>query len=152
MRARGTDELAVTHLDRVIAACVREDAAEARRLVKAPQYSKFDLREEDHRTLAWVVRTGRYDAVPLLLEAGCDPTIADRDGETPLHLAVRVNSIQTMDVLLRAGAAVDALDFDAATPLDIAVSHPREAAQGSTRPETPGSGGARDFSRCKAGA
>ncbi len=80
------------------------------------------LRDNDHRMLAWAIRTGRYPAVPLLLEAGLDPDVPDNDGETPLHLAVQSGAVETVDALLRSGASVDEANFDAQTPLEIALS------------------------------
>jgi ankyrin repeat protein len=59
----------------------------------------------------------------LLLEAGVDFDLAAKDGETPLHLAVRGGSVETVDELLRAGALVDARNFDSESPLDIALTH-----------------------------
>src|SRR5262249_48099945 len=116
------DDSAVTEVDRAIAACLNDDRLELNRLLAASR-SKAALREEDHRMLAWAIRTGRYYAVPLLLHAGLNPNVADKDGETPLHLAVRSNAMHTVDDLLRAGASLDAGNFDAQTPLDIAVAH-----------------------------
>jgi ankyrin repeat protein len=62
--------------------------------------------------------------VPLLLEAGLDPNVSDRDGETPLHLAVKARAMETIDALLAAGAKLDIRNFEAQTPLDTAVALP----------------------------
>lgn len=109
---RGADDRAVTDADRVIADCMN---------AKTPSL-RPPLNEEDHRMVAWAIRTARYHAVPLLLDAGCDPNVADRDGEFPLHLAVRANSGESVEVLLRAGARVDTRNFEAETPLDVALA------------------------------
>jgi hypothetical protein len=89
LRRRGVDDSTVTDVDRVIAAGVAGDADELRRLLAQSSSAKAALREDDHRMLSWVIRTGRYHAVPLMLAAGLDPNVPDKDGETPLHLAVR---------------------------------------------------------------
>src|SRR5689334_1732549 len=78
--------------------------------------------DEDHRMLPWAIRTRRYHAVPFLLDAGCNPNIADRNGETPIHLAIRGNSKETVDALLAAGAHVDVQNFDGETPMDVALA------------------------------
>jgi ankyrin repeat protein len=122
LRRRGADDTEVTDVDRLIAACVNQDRAEFQRLLAQSSDLGIALRDHDHRMLAWTIRTGHYRAVPLLLEAGLDPNVPDGDGETPLHLAVRANSMETVDALLRTGAWVNARNFDAETPLDVAVA------------------------------
>ena len=129
LRRRGTDDPLVTGVDRVIFACMHPDHAKLRRFLAASSYSKAALQDEDHRMLAWAVRSRRYEAARLLLEAGLDPNVADRDGETPLHLAVRSNALETVDALLQAGALTDARNFNAETPLDLAVAHADENAR-----------------------
>ncbi len=114
LRRRGIDDSVLSDVDRAIAACINGGRAELHGLLP--------LDEDDHRMLAWAIRTGRNNAVPLLLQIGLDPNVPDKDGETPLHLAVHAGSIETVDVLLRAKAGVDARNFDAETPLDVAVA------------------------------
>jgi ankyrin repeat protein len=122
LRRRGLDDAVLTDVDRVIAAGIENDAGAVRHVVAQLQDLKAAFREDDHRMLAWAARTGRYPTIPLLLEAGLNPDIPDRDGETPLHLAVRAKSPETVDLLVRVGARVDALDFDAQRPLDLALT------------------------------
>src|SRR5207247_1363519 len=120
--------------DRVIGACVTGDHGELHRLLEASPLWKRALCEGDHQVVAWAVRTGHHEAVPLLLDAGLDPNVPDNDGETPLHLAVRAASLQLADIVLRAGAAVDVRNFDAQTPLEIARALPdAEARERLTR-------------------
>jgi len=119
LRRSGIDDSALTDVDRAIAACINGERTELHGLLP--------LGEDDHRMLAWAIRTGRYSAVPLLLETGLDPNVPDKDGETPLHLAVRAGLMETVDVLLRAGASVDARNFDLETPLDAAVARRDDA-------------------------
>ncbi len=114
LRRRGIDDSVLSDVDRAIAACINGGRAELHGLLP--------LDEDDHRMLAWAIRTGRNNAVPLLLQIGLDPNVPDKDGETPLHLAVHAGSIETVDVLLRAKAGVDSRNFDAETPLDVAVA------------------------------
>jgi len=115
LHRRGLDDALLTDVDRVIAAGIENDAG-------AVGHVKAALREDDHRMLAWAVRTGRHQAIPLLLEAGLNPDTPDKDGEKPVHLAVRAQSLETLDLLLRAGTPVDALNFDAQRPLDLALT------------------------------
>jgi len=122
LRRRGTDDAAVTSVDRVIGACVTGDREALQHLLKESRYSKSELRDNDHRMLSWAIRTAHHTAIPLLLEAGLDPNVPDNDGETPLHLAVRAASMELVDILLRAGAHVDIRNFDVETPLEVALA------------------------------
>jgi len=115
LHRRGLDDAILTDVDRVIAAGIENDAG-------AVGHVKAAFRDDDHRMLAWAIRTGRHQAIPLLLEAGLNPDTPDKDGEKPVHLAVRAQSLETVDLLLRAGAPVDALNFDAQRPLDLALT------------------------------
>src|SRR6185295_8834878 len=108
-------ESGVTILDRLLGASIDADDATFRSL---PPLQTESLGDNDHRTLAWAIRSGRNHAVPMLLRAGLDPNIADRDGQTPLHLAVRAADLQTTDTLLQAGAKVDERNFESQTALD----------------------------------
>ena len=113
LRRRGADDAALSVGDRVIGACIAGNRAGVRRVA--------NLSEEDHRMLPWAIRNGRGSSVPLLLEAGLDPNVADTDGETPLHLTVQSAALETVDALLKAGAKVDLRNFDSLTPMDFAL-------------------------------
>ncbi|MGO4744591.1 ankyrin repeat domain-containing protein [Serratia quinivorans] len=54
--------------------------------------------------LATAVLAGREEQVRLLLVAGADVTLSDRLGDTPLHLAAKINAPQLALMLLQAGA------------------------------------------------
>ncbi len=54
--------------------------------------------------LAAAVMAGRQDQVMMLLAAGADPNLPDRLGDTPLHLAGKINAPELALLLLRAGA------------------------------------------------
>ena len=61
----------------------------------------------------------------MLLEAGHDPDIGDRDGFVPLHLAAQQGNVEVVEVLLAAGATVDAVNKYGNTPLFVAVFNSR---------------------------
>ena len=63
---------------------------------------------------------GRPDAVMTLLANGADPRVADGEGHTPLHHAVRSSDPGVAALLRDAAADVDALDNDGRSPLAIA--------------------------------
>jgi ankyrin repeat protein len=108
----GADDAAVTPADRLIGACVRGD----------PLPAKVVLRDDDHRMLGWALRSGHLDAVPRMLAAGLDPNVQDKEGESPIHLAVRAADGPTIEALLLAGASVNARNFDDQTALDVALA------------------------------
>jgi ankyrin repeat protein len=82
----------------------------------------------------------RYDrVVKVLLAAGADPNAATKPGvetgafmrdcrtrgETPLHRAAAVGTVETVRLLLKAGARVDAKDVNGDSPLSWASWHRR---------------------------
>ena len=111
LERRGITDAVLTPADRAIAAALHGEPA-------APAA----FTQEDHRVLAWAIRTRRFAAVPRLLALGLDPDVADKDGETPLHLAARAAHQPTIEALLAAGARRDARNYDARTPFDSATS------------------------------
>ena len=125
LRRRGADDAEVTAVDRMIAAAVTEDRPALQRLVAGTGPDRRRVfGGDDHRMLSWVVRQGHLAAVPLLLELGLDPDVADKEGDRPLHLAARAAALPTVETLLAAGAAVDGRDFDGKTALERALALP----------------------------
>ena len=65
-------------------------------------------------------RLGR--ARTLLLEEGASPDVLDSLGRSPLHLAVKFESIQIVILLLDHGASPNSTTFKGDTPLHFAVN------------------------------
>ncbi|CAM9931716.1 unnamed protein product [Scytosiphon promiscuus] len=65
-------------------------------------------------------RGGYVGVVRLLLENGCPPNVANRDGSTALHGAAYHGRIDTIDLLVRSGADLEAVGR-VGTPLDYAA-------------------------------
>jgi len=57
-----------------------------------------------------------------LFMQGAPVNIADKNGFTPLHLAVQMNSFECVMVLINAGADVNATTLSGVTPLYLAVA------------------------------
>ncbi|KAH0268440.1 hypothetical protein KCU91_g9407, partial [Aureobasidium melanogenum] len=72
------------------------------------------------------VKSGRRDAVKMLLGFGSNCKAANRDGDTPLHLASAKGYADMVVVLLRAGAQVSARGPLQNTPLHYAAYHGHE--------------------------
>jgi ankyrin repeat protein len=118
LRQRGASEAELGDVDRVIAACVRLDADEAHRLADAGTKRRY--RYTDHLMLSWAM-ANQPAALPLLLEAGLDPNVADPDGETPLHRAVASGDEGAISALRAAGASPEVRDFRGRTPFGAPV-------------------------------
>jgi uncharacterized protein len=59
--------------------------------------------------------------IRFLLQKGTNPNIANRKGETPLQIAVRLNYVDGVEELIKGGADVDIADAQGETPLMTAV-------------------------------
>jgi ankyrin repeat protein len=129
LRSRGATGSSVMPVDRAIGACVGGDESALDAVLRNYPHLAQGFGNDDHRMLAWAIRTGRSNAVKLLLNTGLDPNVADRDGQTPLHLAVSVNSLVLVDTLLRSGAKLDTPDFEDRTPLDLALGRDQRLVQ-----------------------
>ena len=71
----------------------------------------------------------RIILVNYLISHGVDINAANRDGNTPLHFAVRMNREDLVTILLNAGAVASVRDRKACkTPLELARENPRAAA------------------------
>lgn len=63
---------------------------------------------------------GRPEAVTMLLANGARTEVVDRDGNTPLHHAMRSTDAAVAALLLDAGADIEAVNRDGFTPLALA--------------------------------
>ncbi len=72
--------------------------------------------------------------IRVLLEAGADPNIGDKDGETPLHKITNSNKMEAARLLLDHKADPNARDKDQSTPLMSACQNLAYAQYG-TKPE-----------------
>jgi len=67
------------------------------------------------------LRKGEIEVVQFLVDNSANVNAKDKDGNTPLHLAVQGReNIEIVQLLVSAGADVNAKDNDGKTPLDIA--------------------------------
>ena len=70
-------------------------------------------------SLHWAVSNKNIEIVELLLERGAEVDARDKNGETPLHWAVRTGppAPQLVQLLLRSGADINARDYSGNSPL-----------------------------------
>src|SRR5262249_26261023 len=121
LRERGAREGELSDVDRLIAACIRLDSQNVRRLLAAAPDLKARYRDSDHLMLGWAIRNGRPSAVPLLLEAGLDPSVIDSEGDTPLHLATAAGHEDAVAALLAAGASRTARNYRGRMPFGESI-------------------------------
>ena len=69
----------------------------------------------------------RLIEVDRLIECGIDPNIKDMEGDTPLHLAVRLKNIEIVKYLLRVGASISQKNNEGETPFSIAEKNESKA-------------------------
>ncbi|KAF5840488.1 hypothetical protein DUNSADRAFT_16579 [Dunaliella salina] len=68
------------------------------------------VNERGQSALHFAAALGKQDCVQLLLEAGADGNLQDKDGYTPLHMAAGYMHSNTMTMLLEAGLGVQIKD------------------------------------------
>lgn len=74
--------------------------------------------------LAWAAALNKPAVTELLLKAGADPSIADKNKKTALHWSIKSQSTKIAQLLLENGADVEACDNDGHTPLHEAAMIP----------------------------
>ena len=79
------------------------------------------MAEEQFEKLEKIVYDNDLDAFKKEFESGMDLNIEDRDGWTPLHIAIRRDRREMVAYLLEQGADIDKVDGVGWTPLMEAV-------------------------------
>jgi ankyrin repeat protein len=117
-------------VERLIAACARNDAAAVRAIRGAEPALVRELLAEGGKLLAGFAGVGNTEGVRQLLDLGVDvnalfvegdPYYDVTKGSTALHVAAWRGRPATVKLLLERGAAVSALDAKDRTPLMLAV-------------------------------
>ena len=63
--------------------------------------------------------SGHPKVARMLIERGADVSAQDKDGQTPLHLALQAERLETAHILIERGADVSAQNKDGQTPLHL---------------------------------
>jgi ankyrin repeat protein len=116
-------------VDRLIAACARNDHAGVRAIAAGEPQLVRELLAEGGRLLAEFAGTGNVEGVRLLLGLGLgvaapyegDPYFGIPSDSTALHVAAWKAWPGTVKLLIERGAPVNAVDGDSRTPLQLAV-------------------------------
>jgi ankyrin repeat protein len=96
--------MAVTPIQALIAACLREDEAAIRsEIASHPEFLK------SHEALFASAKYNRREAVRLLLDLGVSPNIESPQGERALHIAAYDDAVDVGELLIARGAEVDAI-------------------------------------------
>jgi ankyrin repeat protein len=86
--------------------------------------ANLDLTFHGETPLLYATRLRRLRMARWLLRHGANPNVADREGLTPLHYAVKRHySVAEIEELLRHGASTAARARDGATPRSLAGTH-----------------------------
>ena len=117
-------------VERLIAACARNDAAKVRAVAAGEPEVVRELLAQGGKLLAEFAGVGNTDGVRLLLELGVEVNALTEDGDpyfdiaknsTALHSAAWRARPATVKLLIERGAAVNALDGKGRTALGLAV-------------------------------
>jgi ankyrin repeat protein len=117
-------------VERLIAACARNDSAKVRSIAEREPQLARELVAQGGKLLAEFAGVGNTEGVRQLLDLGVDVNALTEDGDpyfdvaknsTALHSAAWRAWPSTVKLLLERGATVDALDAKARTPLMLAV-------------------------------
>lgn len=105
------------------------DGTEATRLLDEPGTTIVNARDITTGETAMHAVVQRRDLtwVRFLLQRGANPNIADKNGITPLQIAVQLGFIEGAERLIKGGAQVDVPDSTGETPLITAI-HRRDTA------------------------
>ena len=116
-------EVILADEDRYVAACLRLDHEEIRRLLEQhPEYL------QSPKAMFEAGRKDRADAVALLLELGTPLEVEDEKKQRALHVAAWNDAVHAAELLIERGAEVDPYELNySSTPIDLAVyaGHPR---------------------------
>ncbi|HWK90148.1 MAG TPA: ankyrin repeat domain-containing protein [Longimicrobium sp.] len=117
-------------VDRLIAACARDDAAGVRAIAEREPHLVRELLADGSALLARFALTGNTGGVRQLLDLGVPVTAMYAPGDgyfgiarnsTALHVAAWLAQHETVRLLIERGAPVDARDGAGQTPLALAV-------------------------------
>jgi ankyrin repeat protein len=129
VKRRGT-AIELQGVERLIAACARNDSARVRLIAEQEPQLVRELVAQGGKLLAEFAGVGNTDGVRQLLDLGIDVNALTEDGDpyfdvaknsTALHSAAWRAWPSTVELLLERGATVDALDARGRTALMLAV-------------------------------
>ena len=98
---------------------IRHRRADALRVHLDKGFECSELHPEYRTTaLSWAAIVGDLECVDLLLDRGCDPSIANPDGNTPLHAAMFLGHHQVAEHLIDRRADTNKKNNNGETPVD----------------------------------
>ncbi len=97
-------------VDELIGACMSEDAAAARKILRQHPQLLSTLSDDDRKIVLMAARDGRAKTLALLGELGFDLDLPDTDGERPLHWAAWMGWPEATRVLIEARVDLNKCD------------------------------------------
>ncbi|XP_030855220.1 85/88 kDa calcium-independent phospholipase A2 isoform X1 [Strongylocentrotus purpuratus] len=97
-------------------------SAEFIKLVLEREYDIDAMSKSGDTALSIMIQRGRPLCALTLMTSGADPNIADRDGNTPLHHAVKTKDLQTVHLLIGFGAEANKVNNKGESPRHLAAT------------------------------
>jgi ankyrin repeat protein len=110
LRERGADTAGMALVDELLGACMRADAAAARRLLRRHPRLLAELTAEDRQVVAQAAEEGREAGLRLMAELGFDLGWEGAWAGTALHQAAWRGNVPVVRLLLELGAPVNVRD------------------------------------------
>ncbi|CAG9464332.1 unnamed protein product [Pedinophyceae sp. YPF-701] len=100
--------------------CKKGDAATMKEMLSTGRAVLANTLDLERRTaLHFTAAVGSAECTRLLIDAGAEVDVADKDGYTPLHMAAGYMHVSTVRELLEAGADPEQLDRAGRSPLEL---------------------------------
>lgn len=81
---------------------------------------------EENTLLHLAVASANFQIVELLLSKNAEPSVKRADGQTPIHLCAKTDSVELLEKLIQSGGDINDVDKENETILHKAAAHNKE--------------------------